>query len=213
MPCSAPGAAHGGQMAIARFLDGICLALQASGLWLRYASLQNLISSFPWIAPPRPPPWRNPRKGRDQIMPSGNHGPELLREPKRIGDDIDGGRARACVTPFSPPGRMKQTLCCPGGGSGTTHSLDYKGQRENLSRGVPMNFPRYVALIKVSLITHPAYLAPTNVTYVSHRMYAFGGPSQTGNNIVMHYPMMEFRTDRMGLAAIDLPTSHPPPTT
>ena len=31
---------------------------------------------------------------------------ELLREPKRkpkrIGDDIDGGRARACVTPFSP---------------------------------------------------------------------------------------------------------------
>ena len=25
-----------------------------------------------WIAPPRPPPWRNPRKGRDQILPSGN---------------------------------------------------------------------------------------------------------------------------------------------
>ena len=23
-------------------------------------------------APPRPPPWRNPRKGRDQILPSGN---------------------------------------------------------------------------------------------------------------------------------------------
>ena len=21
-----------------------------------------------WIAPPRPPPWRNPRKGRDQIL-------------------------------------------------------------------------------------------------------------------------------------------------
>ena len=34
----------------------------------------NLIPSFPWIAPPRPPPWRNPRKGRDQILPSGNHG-------------------------------------------------------------------------------------------------------------------------------------------
>ena len=27
-----------------------------SGLWLRYATLQNLIPSFPWIAPPRPPP-------------------------------------------------------------------------------------------------------------------------------------------------------------
>ena len=26
----------------------------------------------PWIEPPRPPPWRNPRKGRDQILPSGN---------------------------------------------------------------------------------------------------------------------------------------------
>ena len=42
------------------------------GLWLRYAALQNLIPSFPWIVPLRPPPWRNPRKGRDQILPSGN---------------------------------------------------------------------------------------------------------------------------------------------
>ena len=42
------------------------------GLWLRYATLQNLILSFPWIAPPRLPPRRNPRKGRDQILPSGN---------------------------------------------------------------------------------------------------------------------------------------------
>ena len=65
---------HGCQMAIARFLDRMCLALRASGLWLRYATLQNLIPSFPWIAPPRPPPWRNPRKGRDQILPSGNLG-------------------------------------------------------------------------------------------------------------------------------------------
>ena len=48
------------------------MALRASGLWLRYATLQNLIPSFPWIAPPRPPPWRTPRKGRDQILPSGN---------------------------------------------------------------------------------------------------------------------------------------------
>ena len=38
------------------------------------ATLQNLIPSFPWIATPRPPPWRNPRKGRDQILPSGNLG-------------------------------------------------------------------------------------------------------------------------------------------
>ena len=29
----------------------MCLALWASGLWLRYATLQNLIPSFPWIAP------------------------------------------------------------------------------------------------------------------------------------------------------------------
>ena len=42
---------QGCQMAIARFLDHMCLALRASGLWLRYATLQNLIPSFPWIAP------------------------------------------------------------------------------------------------------------------------------------------------------------------
>ena len=55
-------------MAIAGFLDGMCLTLRASGLWLRYATLQNLIPSFPWIAPPRLPPWHN------QILPSGNTG-------------------------------------------------------------------------------------------------------------------------------------------
>ena len=43
-----------------------------SGLWLRYAMLQNLIPSFPRVAPPHPPPWRNPRKGWDQTLPSGN---------------------------------------------------------------------------------------------------------------------------------------------
>ena len=42
-----------------------------SGFWTM-ATLQNLIPSFPWIAPPHPPPWHNPRKGRDQILPSGN---------------------------------------------------------------------------------------------------------------------------------------------
>ena len=67
-------ARHGCQMAIARFLDRMCMALRASGIWLRYAALQNVIPSFPWIAPPRPPPWRNPRKGKDQILPSGNLG-------------------------------------------------------------------------------------------------------------------------------------------
>ena len=50
----------------------MCCALWASGLWLRYATLQNLIPSFQWIAPPRPSTWRNPRKGRDPILPSGN---------------------------------------------------------------------------------------------------------------------------------------------
>ena len=39
------------------------LAPWALGLWLCYATLQNLIPSFPW---------RNPRQGRDQILPSGN---------------------------------------------------------------------------------------------------------------------------------------------
>ena len=42
---------HSCQMAIARFSDRMCLALRASGLWLRYATLQNLIPSFPWIVP------------------------------------------------------------------------------------------------------------------------------------------------------------------
>ena len=49
----------------------MCLALRATGLWLGYAMLQNLIPSFPWIAPQRPPPWRNPWKGSDQLLPSG----------------------------------------------------------------------------------------------------------------------------------------------
>ena len=62
----------GCQMAIAGFLDLMCLALQASGLWLRYTTLHYLILSFPWIAPPRSPPWRNPRKERDQNLLSGN---------------------------------------------------------------------------------------------------------------------------------------------
>ena len=57
-----------------QILKSYVLALRASGQWLRYTTLQNLIPSFPGIAPPRPPPWHNPRKGRDQILPSGNLG-------------------------------------------------------------------------------------------------------------------------------------------
>ena len=38
-------------MAIAKFLDRMCLALRASGLGLRYATLQNVIPFFPWISP------------------------------------------------------------------------------------------------------------------------------------------------------------------
>ena len=36
-----PKIKEGCQMAIAGFLDRMCLALRASGLWLRYATLQN----------------------------------------------------------------------------------------------------------------------------------------------------------------------------
>ena len=35
------GPRHGCQIVIARFKDRMCLALRASGLWLRYAALQN----------------------------------------------------------------------------------------------------------------------------------------------------------------------------
>ena len=45
------GIVHGCQMAIAGSLDRMCLALRATGQWLRYAMLQNVIPSFPWIKP------------------------------------------------------------------------------------------------------------------------------------------------------------------
>ena len=90
--------AHGCQMAIALFFNRMCLALWASGLWLRYATLQNLIPSFPWIAPPRPPPRLNPRKGRDQILLSSN----LVRAPHEwtyVGrTDISAGIAKSTQT-------------------------------------------------------------------------------------------------------------------
>ena len=96
-----PEGRHGCQLAIARFPYRMCLALRASGLWLRYAMLQNLIASFPWIAPPCPPPWRNPRKGRDQILPSGNIEGRPLRDgrewPLQVGgpEAGEGRRLRA----------------------------------------------------------------------------------------------------------------------
>ena len=37
------------------------------GLWLRYATLRNLIPSFPWIEPPRPPPWPGAIQGKEGI--------------------------------------------------------------------------------------------------------------------------------------------------
>ena len=59
---------HGCQMVIAKFVDYISTALRG---WRTMAPLRcaaKLIPSFPWIALPRPPPWRNPRKGRVQIL-------------------------------------------------------------------------------------------------------------------------------------------------
>ena len=38
---------HGCQIAIDRFLDHMCLALPASELWIRYATLQNLNALHP----------------------------------------------------------------------------------------------------------------------------------------------------------------------
>ena len=42
---------QGCQVAIAKILDWMRLSFGLDGLWLRYAKLQNLISSFTWIAP------------------------------------------------------------------------------------------------------------------------------------------------------------------
>ena len=40
-------------MAVAKFLDCSVWSFGLEGIWLRYATLQNLIPSFPWIAPGR----------------------------------------------------------------------------------------------------------------------------------------------------------------
>ena len=88
---------HGCQMAIAKFLGRMCWPF---GL-LDYgsATLQNLIPSSPWIVPPRPPPWRNPRNGRHQILPCGNlgegtgkEGRGLTKRERRMMRATDDGR-------------------------------------------------------------------------------------------------------------------------
>ena len=60
---------HGCQMAIVIFLDRMCLALRASGRWLRYAAKFDPFLSFDCA---RVEGMGDARKGRDQILPSGN---------------------------------------------------------------------------------------------------------------------------------------------
>ena len=68
-----------------------------SGFWnmapLRYAAK---FDSF--LAPPHPPPWRNPRKGRDQILPSGN-----LVYARGVGSGCPGA-VRLCLLACGPAG-------------------------------------------------------------------------------------------------------------
>ena len=63
---------HGCQRAIARFLESYVFG--PSGFWtmapLRYDAKFDPFPSLDCAH--RPPPWRNPRRGRDQLLPSGN---------------------------------------------------------------------------------------------------------------------------------------------
>ena len=68
-------ALHGCQMVIARFKDCRVWPFGLEGLWLRYAPLRYAAKFDPFLSldcAPSPPHWRNPRKGRDQILPSGD---------------------------------------------------------------------------------------------------------------------------------------------
>ena len=129
---------HGCQMAIARFLDRMCLALWDSGLWLRYAALQNLIPSSTWIAPPRPPTWRNPRKGRDQILPSGNLGGYRIiffqfqgrgdcEQP--LGGGLPGPGQGDQARGLAPPGRRRPRRAAVRGRRHRRHQLRRAGAR------------------------------------------------------------------------------------
>ena len=78
------GRNHGCQMAVAIFLEShvFCPSGFSTMALLRYAA-----KFYPFLSldcpPPRPPPWRNPRKGRDQILPSGNLGRNHLNNRAR----------------------------------------------------------------------------------------------------------------------------------
>ena len=63
---------------------------------------QNLTPSFPWIAPPHPPPWCNPRKGRDQTLLSGNPTPASEVSGLGIGGARSVGRSVGSDRPISP---------------------------------------------------------------------------------------------------------------
>ena len=52
------------------------------------ARWQNVIPSFPWIAPGWWAGGRNPRKGRDQILPSGNTVPVLRVDDHSVQSSI-----------------------------------------------------------------------------------------------------------------------------
>ena len=60
-------------MAIAKFSDCRVWPLGIKRLQLRYATLKNPFLSLDCAPRSTLLPWRNVRKGRNQILPSGNH--------------------------------------------------------------------------------------------------------------------------------------------
>ena len=110
-------------MAKAKFLDRMCLAHRATGLWLRYAPLQNLIPSIPWIAHPA----LQTRKGRDEIFAIWQ---QCIR-CARIGEIAifanDNAKSvpsfRRCDPPSLPPSRRRScssvTCACVRSGDGS----------------------------------------------------------------------------------------------
>ena len=69
---------------------------------LRYAAKFDPFLSLDCA--PRPPPWRNPRKGRDQILPSGNLAAavQLAHPDPEVRDEAD-GRPRPHPPGARPP--------------------------------------------------------------------------------------------------------------
>ena len=100
------GTEHGCRMAIARFLDRICLALQASGLWLRYATLQNFIPS------PMPSTQSKERKELNfAIWQPWKRDRGILTEPKELGRKslADGGDAVKETGPIGTRSKLRET--------------------------------------------------------------------------------------------------------